>query len=156
MLTHCPLEAQEQTSVNLETKIQSLSFKKKTHLQISSAKCQPFDLGLNVLTHCGLVMPFAGWYRSGSTFFLVMASYLMAPSHYHNQYCLVIKGILWHSPENNFIGTVQDINVKNEFENYTFNMISASPWGQRVKFTFAVIGSSTGDSYSATAARAFS
>ena len=30
---------------------------KKMHLKMSSAKCRPFGLGLNVLTHCGLLMP---------------------------------------------------------------------------------------------------
>ena len=36
--------------------IQTFSFK-KMHLNMSSAKWRPFCLGLNVLTHCGLVTP---------------------------------------------------------------------------------------------------
>ena len=45
-----------------------------------------------------------------------MACCLMTPNHYLNQCWLTIKGVLWHSPESNFIGIAQDINLKNEFE----------------------------------------
>ena len=40
-----------------------------------------------------------GWYRCGSTLVQVMAWCLMAPSHYLNQCWLIIKGVLWYSPE---------------------------------------------------------
>ena len=48
----------------ISIEIHILSFK-KMHLKISSAKWRPFCLGLNVLTHFCLVMPYA--HRSGST-----------------------------------------------------------------------------------------
>ena len=39
------------------SEIHTFSFK-KIHLKMSSGKWRPFCLGLNVLTHCGLVMPY--------------------------------------------------------------------------------------------------
>ena len=45
-----------------------------------------------------------------------MAWCLTAPTHYLNQCWLIIKGVLWHSPESNFTGNAQDINSWNEFE----------------------------------------
>ena len=42
------------------------------------------------------------------------------------------SGILWHSPENNFIGIAQGINLNNEFENDTFRTIFVSPRHQWV------------------------
>ena len=54
--------------------------------------------------------------RSGSALAQVMACCLTAPSHYLNQCWLIIKGVLWHSPESNFTGNAQDINAWNEFE----------------------------------------
>ena len=43
-----------------------------------------------------------------------------------------MKGILWQSPESNFLGIGQDINSYIEFENYTFKIIFTSPGGQWV------------------------
>ena len=48
-------------------------------------------------------------HKSGPTLDQVMACCLMAPSHYLNQCWLIIKGVLWHSPESNFTGNAQDI-----------------------------------------------
>ena len=48
-----------------------------------------------LLTHSGLVTLYGD--RSGSPSARVMTWFLTAPSHYLNQCCLVIKGILWHS-----------------------------------------------------------
>ena len=42
------------------------------------------------------------WQGSGSTLVQVMACCLMAPSHYPNQYWLIISEVQWHSPEGNF------------------------------------------------------
>ena len=55
-------------------------------------------------------------HKSGSTLDQVMAWCLTAPTHYLNQCWLIIKGVLWHSPERNFTGNAQDINSWNEFE----------------------------------------
>ena len=52
------------------------------------------------LTHCDLVVSL--WqHRSGSTLARAMAYCLMA-SHYLNRCWLIIKGVVWHSPESNF------------------------------------------------------
>ena len=49
-----------------------------------------------------------------------MACCLMATSHYLNQCWLIIKGVLWHSPDNDFTGQDQDTNTWNESQNYIF------------------------------------
>ena len=46
----------------------------------------------------------------------------MAPGHYPKQCWLIIKGILWHSPERNFTRIAQDINLLSKFENETFKL----------------------------------
>ena len=48
-------------------------------------------------------------HRSRSTLAQIMACCQMAPSHYLNQCWLIIKGVLWHSPESNFTVSVQAI-----------------------------------------------
>ena len=53
----------------------------------------------------------------------LLSSCLMAPSHYLNQYWLLISEILWHSPESNFTASTQATNLFNEFENYTFKIV---------------------------------
>ena len=53
---------------------------------------------------------------SWTTLAQVMACCLMAPSHYLNQYWLIIRGVLWHSTENSFAGIAQGINSGYEFE----------------------------------------
>ena len=73
-------------------KIYTFSFK-KIHLNVSSGKWRPSCLGLNVLTHCGLMM----WNdigRSCSTLIQVMACCLMAPSHYLNQWWFIVIKML--------------------------------------------------------------
>ena len=44
-------------------------------------------------THCGLLMPYGWRRRSGSTLAQVMVCCLMAPSHYLNQWWLLMCGI---------------------------------------------------------------
>ena len=66
------------------------------------------------ITHCGLVMP----HRFGSTYAQVMACCLTAPRHYLNQYWLIIKRVLWHSFELNFIGSAHHIDIKTFFPRY--------------------------------------
>ena len=55
----------------------------------------------------------------------VMTCCLMAPSHYLNQYWLVISKVLWHSSEGNFTGNTWDIYPGYEFENYQFKITAA-------------------------------
>ena len=39
----------------------------------------------------------------------------------------IIKGVLWNSIESNFKGIAHDVNLKSEFEYYTYIIISTSP-----------------------------
>ena len=61
--------------------------------------------------------------RPGSPLAQVMAWCLTASSHYLNQCWLIMNLMLWHPPENNFIGISQNINSINEFENHNFKII---------------------------------
>ena len=54
--------------------------------------------------------------------------YLMAPIHYLNQCWLNINEIPWYSPKRNLTVGIQFIPY-NEFENYTFEIISTSSSG---------------------------
>ena len=83
-------------------------------------------------THCGLVAPPYGDKWCGSTLAQVMAWCLMAPSHYQNQCWLIIRDILWHSPENNFIMSAQADILWNDFKYCSFNITASSSRGQRV------------------------
>ena len=57
-------------------------------------------------------------HRAGSTLAQVMACCLTAPSHYLNQYWLiVIPKIFWHSCDGNFTVNVPDIYAWYKFEN---------------------------------------
>ena len=106
--------------------IHTFSFK-KMHFKMSSEKWRPFCLGLNVLTHHGLVMPHGAswviiglghhgsspvphqviswtnfdllpwWHKSRLTMTQVMACCLIAPSHYLNQCWPIISKVQWHS-----------------------------------------------------------
>ena len=49
-------------------------------------------------------------HRSGSILAQVMACCLMAPSHYLNQWWLVISKVQWDSPESNFTRNISVIN----------------------------------------------
>ena len=74
------------------------------------------------------------WQRSGSTLAQVMAWCLTAPSHYLNQYWLIIRKVQWYSSEDNFTWYTSTMNHWNPFENYiskiTFN---GSPRGHWIK-----------------------
>ena len=52
------------------------------------------------------------WHRSGWTLAQEMACCLTAPSHYLNQCWLIIKGVLWHSAENNFTKGAHEFNLR--------------------------------------------
>ena len=64
-------------------------------------------------------------YTSGSTL-----AQVMAPSHYLNQYWLLISEVLWHSPVS---ASAQATIMYHEFENYTFIITGTYPRGQWVK-----------------------
>ena len=72
------------------------------------------------LTHCCLVMP----YTSRSTLTQVIAWCLMAPSHYLNKCGLMVTGVLWHSPEINFIRIAHELNSQYVLQDQT----TLLPW----------------------------
>ena len=49
------------------------------------------------------------WHILGSVLVQIMACSLMAPSHYLNNYWLIVKRILWHSPEGNFTKVLMNL-----------------------------------------------
>ena len=73
------------------------------------------------------------WHRSGSTLAQVMACCLMAPSHYLNQWWLIISEVQWHSYQGNFTRDASTINHWNLFENYMSKITVKFPRGQWVK-----------------------
>ena len=87
-----------------------------------SVRGRPFSMMLNLhVCHlCGVVWlavvnslgpsdAIWGW-RSWSALVQVMACCLMAPSHYLNQYWLIISKVLWHSSEDIIIRRFEDTN----------------------------------------------
>ena len=70
------------------------------------------------------------WQRSGSTLNQVMACCLSAPSHYLNQYWLIIKAVLWHSLVSNFARSAHEFNQQPVFGDSTFKITTTSPRSQ--------------------------
>ena len=69
-------------------------------MYVKSYKDSYMMYGINSLWPSGAIW----WHRSGSILAQVMACCLTAPSHHLNQYWFIFKGVLWPSPEGNFIG----------------------------------------------------
>ena len=57
---------------------------------------------------------------------------LLPLSHYLNQCWIIIKGVLWHSPESNFTKCALVLDLCNVFEYHPFRIITTSPRGQWV------------------------
>ena len=95
-----------------------------THILMEYLFCSHPNCWWKSCIYSGLVTPCDD--RSGSALAQVMAWCL-------TQCWFPINGVLWHSPESNFIGIAQDIN---EFENYTFKIIFTSIRGQWVNSSF--------------------
>ena len=84
-------------------------------------------LGLNVLTHSGLVLP----YGSTDVGQHWLSWWLTAwPSHYWNQCWLIVRDVLWHSPENKFTWTGYSIICVRKLHVWNYYHISR---GQFVK-----------------------
>ena len=64
-----------------------------------------------------LYMSYKTCHKTWSTLVEIMAWSLMAPSHYLNQCWLIIREVLWHSPEGNFIEREREIKFIGLFEN---------------------------------------
>ena len=95
--------------------------------------CWKCHLQWQCLNNSSLPSDTTQWHRSGSTIAHVRACCLTAPSHYLNQCWLIIRGVLWHSPDGSFTRYGQDICSWYEFGNYKFKISTASPRGQWVK-----------------------
>ena len=78
-----------------------------THLMMTA-----IQTGLNSLWSGNAIW----WHRSGSTLAAVRACCLIAPSHYLNQWWLIISKVWWHSAECNFTCKAQNIYPWYEFE----------------------------------------
>ena len=61
-----------------------------------------------------------------------MAWCLTAPSHYLNQYWLIISEDLWHSPDGNFTGNDQDVYTWYEFEINNLRLHPHLPGGNEI------------------------
>ena len=72
---------------------------------------------------------------SRSTLVQIMASCLMASSHYLNQCWLIITKVQWCSPEGNLARDITAISHKKYLENYFSKILLESPRGQWVKLT---------------------
>ena len=75
-------------------------------------------------------------HRAGSTLAQVMDCCLIAPRHYLNQCWLLIREVLWQSPESNFTVSAEAAILCDEFENYTFKITATSLRGQWVNMVF--------------------
>ena len=93
------------------SKIYTFSFK-KIHLKMLSGKWRPFCLGLNVLTHCGLMTPYGISELVGSSKNEIMACSLLSGKHYLNQRwriinrspgnkCSSVGNFIWDAPASN-------------------------------------------------------
>ena len=65
--------------------------------------------------------------RFRSTLARVMACYLVAPSQYLNQCWLIFSGMLWHSPQSDFMVSAQTTILYNEFEMIFFKFLPHFP-----------------------------
>ena len=65
--------------------------------------------------------------RFRSTLAQVMACYLVAPSQYLNQCWLIFSGMLWHSPQSDFMVSAQTTILYNEFEMIFFKFLPHFP-----------------------------
>ena len=109
----------------ISIEIQTFSFK-KMHLKMSSGKWRPSCLGLNVLTYCGLLMPYDNK-DLVSTLLQVMACCHQATSHYLNQCWCLINEVLWYSSEAIFTRNAQDFKQWNMFGNRTVQIKAFIP-----------------------------
>ena len=71
--------------------------------------------------------------KTWSTLAQVMACCLTAPSHYLNQWWLIISKVQWHSSEGNFTAGISVINHCNWLEKYSPKISLKSPRPQWVK-----------------------
>ena len=80
----------------------------KVFIQLSTSKIK---FNTNISSYLNLFWLVAAiWqHTSRSPLAQVMACCLMAPNHYLSQCWVIIREVLWHSPEANFTGNTQDI-----------------------------------------------
>ena len=78
-----------------------------------------------------------------STLAQTMAWCLMAPSHYLNQCWLIIKEVLWHSPQSNLIRSAHELKLYHVFRDYTFKITATSLTGQWINRIMLVLQTPT-------------
>ena len=66
-------------------------------------------------------------HRFGSTFAQGMACCLTAPSHYLNQYWLIISLVVWHTPDGNIHWKCWQYHSLKRLKNDTFEITTTSP-----------------------------
>ena len=66
------------------------------------------------------------WCMIWSTLTQMRTFCLTALGHNLNQCWLIISEVLWYSPEGNFTGNAQHINLQNILQNHTWKMIAIS------------------------------
>ena len=71
-------------------------------------------------------------HRSGFTLAQVMVCCLTSPNHHLNQYWLISKGVLWHSPQCYF--KINTHNLWHAFEDNGLKIITIYPRGQWVEY----------------------
>ena len=91
LLIYCQLGPEDQTSVKFVLKKNHFSFRKR-HLWTLCTKC--FKASVSLWPSDAIQR-----YKYLPTMAQVMACCLTAPSHYLNQYWLLIDRVQWHSPE---------------------------------------------------------
>ena len=84
---HTPFYCTLQSLQTLQMQIKSQNHRKSFH-----AKSTPMSASKRCPGQSQLIVAIILWHRTGTT--LVMAFCLMAPSHYLNQYCLIITGLV--------------------------------------------------------------
>ena len=66
----------------------------------------------------------------GSTLAQILTCWLKALNHYLHYYWVLVREVLWHSPESNITTSAQVIILCNE--NHTFEVTATSPRGQSI------------------------
>ena len=61
------------------------------------------------LTHCGLLSPYGNIVLGQHCLSQVMACCLTASSNYLDQCWIIVIGVLWHSPQNNFTRSAHEL-----------------------------------------------
>ena len=84
------------------------------------------------LKYCWTISDAVRSLRSGSTLAQVIACCLIAHGHYLDHRWLLIKDVLWHSPDSNFTRSAHELKSIKCVRRLHFQIAATSPRGQRV------------------------